>query len=280
MRLIFGLVLIAGVLLAGFAVYTVSRQQQAMQSEVARLKAELENSESIATVEVAVATQDLRFGERLDPDDVEMVIWPKASLPENGFTALADLLGDDDDDFRTVVRAMEPNEPILQSKVTNFGESAGMAARLGPGVRAFTIRVDLATGVSGFLTPGDRVDIYWTGRAGRQPITRLILENVELIAIDQLSDTDQNRPIVARTVTLAVSPQRVGFLAQAQASGKLTLALRGAEDEDTMEETIEVDQMMIMGREAEEEAAPEEECYLRLRRGTEIVLEKIDCEDE
>ena len=43
------------------------------------------------------------------------------------------------------------------------GQDAGVSSRLSKGMRAFAIRVDVATGVSGFLRPGDRVDVYWSG---------------------------------------------------------------------------------------------------------------------
>jgi len=63
--------------------------------------------------------------------------------------------------------------------VTEPGDIAGITSLLSPGMRAFTINVDVQSGVSGFLRPGDRVDIYWSGSlrtAGgdNQNITRLI----------------------------------------------------------------------------------------------------------
>jgi Flp pilus assembly protein CpaB len=123
---------------------------------------------------------------------------------------------------------MEADEPVLISKVTAPGEDAGVASRLEAGMRALALQVDVTSGVSGFLRPGDRVDVYWTGagRGGRS-ITRLIRSNVQIIAIDQITDEDRNSPTVARTITVTAAPADIAALTQAQASGNLTLALVG-----------------------------------------------------
>jgi pilus assembly protein CpaB len=66
---------------------------------------------------------------------------------------------------RAVLRSLEINEPILLKKVTEPGVDAGITANLTPGMRALAINVDVSTGVSGFLRPNDRVDVYWSGNA-------------------------------------------------------------------------------------------------------------------
>ena len=52
--------------------------------------------------------------------------------------------------------------------------------------------------------------------------------------------------IIARTVTVSVSPQQVAALAQAQSTGNLSLSLVGAED-DTVAAAIQVDQHALLG---------------------------------
>lgn len=182
---------------------------------------------------------------------------------------------------------MEIGEPILQVKITKPGEDVGLTTRLEKGSRAFAIRVDVASGVSGFLRPGDRVDVYWTGSAaglddeGNRNFTKLIQAGVKLIAIDQKADVEGVDGNVARTVTVAVKPEQVAALAQAQNSGKLSLALVGAKD-DTIAETIEVDQDKLLGIERAEKKvakAREEErvCTIRTRRGADVVEIPIPC---
>ena len=61
-------------------------------------------------------------------------------------------------------------------------------------MRAFTIRVDATSGVSGFLRPSDRVDVYWSGRSEIGEVTQLIEAGVRIIAIDQSADEDRVAP--------------------------------------------------------------------------------------
>jgi len=88
--------------------------------------------------------------------------------------------------------------------------------------------------------------VYWTGEARGRNITTLIETRLQLLAVDQIADGDRNAPTIARTVTVAASPQRVAALAQAQATGRLTLSLVGAGD-DTELAAIEVDQNQLLG---------------------------------
>lgn len=145
-------------------------------------------------------------------------------------------------------------------------------------MRAFAIRVDVSSGVSGFLRPGDRVDVYWSGsgvnEAGvSEAITKLILANVDLIAVDQIADSDRAAPTIARTVTVEVTPRQVAALAQAQASGRLSLALVGAQDE-TASTAVEVGQGEIIG---EINTPKAQSCTIRTRRGAEIIETTIPC---
>lgn len=53
-----------------------------------------------------------------------------------------------------------------------------------------------------------------------------ILQNVRVIGVDQLANEDANNPVVARTVTVEVSPENSQKLALAQNAGTLSLTLR------------------------------------------------------
>jgi Flp pilus assembly protein CpaB len=137
-----------------------------------------------------------------------------------------------EDVLRSVLRTIDKDEALLAGKVTAPGEDAGVGARLAAGMRAFAVRVDVTSGVSGFLRPGDRVDFYWTGSppGGGGEITKLIDTNVRLIAVDQSADEDISDAAIARTVTVEATPQQVASLAQAQQSGRLWLSLVGVDD--------------------------------------------------
>ncbi len=288
MRLVFGLVLILGVGLAGFAVYMAQNYIQGYQTQLANERAN--RAPGIDTVDIYVAKKSLKYGQRLSMGDVRLTAFPRESLPEGIFKTEEALFPDGESKMRTVLRAIEANEAILAVKVTKPGEEAGITSQLERGMRAFAINVDVSSGVSGFLRPGDRVDIYWSGRvnAGNTPraegrgngdVTKLIETNVSLIAVDQVADQDVTDAIIARTVTVSVRPQQVAALAQAQSSGRLSLSLVGAED-DSVAEAVEVDQRILLGIEEQVvEAAPERKqiCTIKSRRGGEVVETPIPC---
>ena len=283
MRSVFGLVLIAGVGLAGGAVYMAKNRIGAYQYELQR--AQEMQALIVPTVDVYVAERPLKYGEVLKKEDVRLIKWPESALPEGVFKADDALFTDDDAKPRMVVRAMETNEAIMAIKVTEPGEDAGITSRLERGMRAFAIEVDVSSGVSGFLRPGDRVDVYWTGRvrSGTQgesgDFTKLIEAGVRLIAVDQTADGNTNQANIARTVTVAISPQQVASLAQAQSTGRLSLSLVGATD-DTVASAIEVNQSSLLGlvsAPAPQAVKEQEICTIRTRKGAEVVEIEIPC---
>lgn len=277
MRVIFSFVLLLGLGLAGFAVYMARDYIAAHEAELAAERAR--QGEVVPLTDVFVANRPIRYGERLTPEDVARVSWPEISLPAGAFTEAEALFPEGETRARAVMRAMEPGEPILAVKVTEPGQDAGVSSRLDQGMRAFAISVDVATGVSGFLRPGDNVDVYWTGAIGRDgDVTKLIEAGLQIVAVDQSADEERTGPIVARTVTVQANPRQVAGLAQAQATGRLSLALVGAADE-TVADAVEIDQKQLLGLEDEVVVAREEKevCTIRTRRGLDAVDIPIPC---
>lgn len=284
MRAVFGLVLIVGVALAGGAVMMAKNYISAYQNELARERAN--RGEVIPTTDVFVANSQLKYGERLTKESVRKVRWPSESIPEGAFTSLEALFPPaNPGDLRVVLRTMEKDEALLTAKLTNPGQDAGITSQLRRGMRAFAISVDVSSGVSGFLRPGDHVDVYWTGSVqhganrGGQEITRLIEPSIELIAVDQSASSEINGATIARTVTVAVQPEQVAALAQAQTTGRLSLSLVGAGD-DTVASVVEVNQRSLLGLGEQLAPAPVEQkrvCTIRTRRGAEVVEIPIPC---
>jgi len=182
---------------------------------------------------------------------------------------------------------MEPNEPILAIKVTEPGESAGINSRLTQGTQAYTIEVDMRSAVSGFLQPGNRVDVYWTGNIALEGLggaggitTRLILQNLNVIAVDQNSEGQRSGASDrVRTVTVEATPSQVAALATAQRSGELSLALNGFGENSDLT-AVEMDQATLLGiqtPEAPEVVEQERVCTMRTLRGNEYVETEIPC---
>jgi len=278
MRLVFGFVLIVGLALAGAAAWMA--QDYINQQKAALAAARAQTAPEVPTLRVMTANKQLRFGQTLTREDVAAVTWPASAVPEGVFTEVEALFPANAEP-RRVLRALEPGEPLMAIKLTEPGADAGITSRLTPGMRAFTIKVDATTGVSGFLRPGDRVDVYWSGRtAATGDVTKLIETGLALVAVDQSADMDRTTAVqVARTVTVEATPQQVASLTQAQSTGRLTLALVGAED-TSIASAIEVDQRLLLGIEDAPqavEAAPEPVCTVRTRRGAEVFDMPIPC---
>lgn len=281
MRMIFGLVLLVGIALAGGAVYLA--KGQIGQYKNALTQARMAQAAAIPTQKIFVATRTLEYGHKLVEDDVQLVDFTVAALPEGHFSELNQLFPENNSGERIVLRTIDKQEALLETKITKPGEDAGLTSRLEKGMRAFAINVDVSSGVSGFLRPGDHVDVYWTGRVSdgdsRSDVTKLIETRVALIAVDQRSGTVEGTQI-ARTVTVAVSPTQVAALAQAQSSGRLSLALVGAGDDLVTTSNIEVNQRDLLGIvETVQAPAAEAErvCTIRTRRGAEVVNLPIPC---
>ena len=286
MRMVFGLVLVVGLALAGFAVYMT---QNYFSQTQARLNQATEFNRKVGPmIEVYVVNKVKKYGDPLTKDDVQLIYWPVSALPDTIFKDPARMAEDDIALFpadstepRYVVRQMEKFEPILAEKVTEPGQIAGLTGQLATGQGAFAIKVDVASGVSGFVQPGDFVDVYWTGAVGNNGdnMTRLIETAVKVIAVDQNATDGSIAATVARTVTVAAVRGQVARLAQAAATGKLALSLV-AENSAAFEGTIEVDSNSLLGitdLPVITVAAPEKVCSIKTRKGSDVVNTPIPC---
>ena len=281
MRMIFGLVLLVGIALASGAVYLAKGQIGQYKNAIAQ--AEATKAKIVPTQPIFVVNRALKYGEKLNKEDVRSVDFPVTAIPEGHFNDFAMIFPENSEDQRVVLRPIEKNEVLLSVKVSKPGEDAGLTSRLERGMRAFAIKVDVSSGVSGFLRPGDRVDVYWTGTVGggqsRNEVTKLIESSIPLIAVDQRSGEVEGTQI-ARTVTVAVDPTQVASLAQAQSTGRLALSLVGVGDDGEIASNIEVDQRDLLGL-VDEVQAPaavkQRECAIRTRRGAEVVSIPIPC---
>lgn len=280
MRAIFGLVFVLGIALAGFAVYMVQGYVGQNQAELAKERAF--RAKIGPMVEVYVVNKPLAYGVALTKDDVEKVLLPQNNLPENYFSDEAALFPGDYAKPRYVVRQLEKMEPVLAVKVTEPGEDVGLTGRLSKGMRAFAISVDVASGVSGFLQPGDLVDVYWTGNSGTEDVgemTKRIETSIKIIAIDQIANAENSTgAMIARTVTVEATPEQVARLAQAQATGNLALSLVGTGDVEGAG-LVQVDSQTLLGLEKQAEVVVEAEkvCTIRTRKGAEVLEIPIAC---
>jgi len=156
----------------------------------------------VVTRTIVVAAKPLRFGNELTPAHLREVPWPESDLPNGSFAKISDVLKDGK---RTVLAAIEPNEPLLAVKITGAGQRATLSSLVAPGNKAVTIRVNDVDGVGGFVLPGDRVDVVMTRQVDKnQASNELVLQNARVLAVDQVADERADKPAVVKAVTLEV----------------------------------------------------------------------------
>jgi pilus assembly protein CpaB len=214
-----GLIVLAiAILLGGAAVWGLLNMQGARTAD--------------AQATVVVAARPIELGQTLTPDMLRMQPWPAEALPQGAFTQLADITGGE---ARVALRAIEPNEPILASRVSGAGGRATLSATIAEGHRAVAIRVNDVVGVGGFVLPGDFVDVLLTrpegsGYNNQAMRTDLLIAHTRVLAIDQSANDATDDPQVARAVTIEVTPEDGQKVALASQIGTLSLALRRADD--------------------------------------------------
>lgn len=190
-------------------------------------------------IRMLVAARPLSIGTLLKDDDMREMEVSGDAVPEGAFVggaeSLAELRG------ALLRRFIDPNQPLIRTDVLRPRDRGFLAAVLRPGTRAISVGVDVVTGASGLIWPGDEVDLILTQNLqqqgaespGRRVVGETILSAVRVIAVDQQishsgTDAAANR-VVARTVTLEVNPEQAERLAVAMQLGRISLVVRSIE---------------------------------------------------
>ena len=182
------------------------------------------------TTTVVAAAKQLPFGTPLTDDAVVELPWAAKAVLEGSFVSKQALFKDG---RRVTLANIQQNEPILSSKITGPGQRASLSNLLDSDKRAITIRVDDVRGVAGFVLPNDRVDVVLIRTASDSSGHRqsdLLLQDIKVIAIDQIAMEQKDRAIVAKAVTLEVTPFQAQKISLATNVGNLSLILRKAGD--------------------------------------------------
>ena len=184
-----------------------------------------------ATRTIVVARQAVSVGLPLTADNLREVPWRSADPLEGSFATIPELVRDG---RRLTLTSLQRNEPILVGKVTAPNQRATLSTQLDEGMRA--VRVDEVRGVAGFVLPSDRVDIILTRGEGTGQdagaFADLLLQNARVLAVDQLASEGQDKPTIARAVTLELTVQQAQKVVLAQGIGRLSLVLRQANEPD------------------------------------------------
>jgi pilus assembly protein CpaB len=234
MRLIILIGAAAAAVAAAFLVRGISQPRTVLQTVTEQQT--LVQTTEVSETHVLVAKHDLLVGELLSPDDFEWAAWPKKNVvdgyktEEDNPDAINELTG-------SVVRiGIYADEPILPQKLVMKGETGFMAALLSPGMRAISVEISTESASGGFILPDDRVDVILTydtqvataDAVLDRPVTETILQNVRVLAIDQVFSQGESESAtqIGNTATLEVGPAEAELIAHAQRLGTISLSLR------------------------------------------------------
>ena len=193
--------------------------------------------------QVLVASRKLPLGSFVKAGDLRWQAWPDDSISNSyvvkGRTEAPEPIG------AVVRQSLHPGQPLTPEAVVRSGERGFWAALLKAGFRAMWVPVNATTGISGFVFPGDRVDVLLAMRTrgtddGGQGETRFLsstlLEAVRVLAVDQVVEKKGSDAAVAKTAILEVTPKQAEKIALALEMGALSFSLNSLAADELADE--------------------------------------------
>jgi len=254
--LLIGLILLA-VATAGGAALMVKRLLDSKIEEQANIPVE---KIEVKGVYVIVADERIPIGTTLTKGFLRWQKWPNDAIQSTFLSSEArdgklvkKLVG------ATIRQRVAEGTPITEDMVFHRGKTGFLSGIIDEGFRAIALKIDVPSGVGGFILPGDRVDVLVTfnarqltqglsrsnteggleGDSGPRVIghakysSETILQNVRVLGIDQKFKEVEDKALVAKSATLEVSPKQAEILTVARAMGKLSLTLRSKANDDS-----------------------------------------------
>ena len=171
----------------------------------------------------------------MDSGALKLVAWPRALMPPGAFTSLEAATG------KVVKNSLSVDQPLVGAALLAPEKTGGVLPLLIPeGMRAMSIAVDDVSDMAGFVLPHSRVDVLVSAAPGGGPnagpggagdLTKIVLQNIEVLAAAQTLEIGTDQSHTARVVTLLVSPEQSERLAAASRLGTLQLAMRNFADQ-------------------------------------------------
>lgn len=208
------------------------------------------------TKQVLVAREDIPVATRITDSMVELKAIPVEAVHPDSFPSTEGVVGNM---ARYPIAAGEQvlSDRVAASSVTlREGEELPLPYIVAEGKRAVSVSTSALIGAGGLIRPGDYVDVILTLKLGDDQIGRIILQNLEVLALDQKVEKvapkfeegqEERTPTgegetkpEAVTVTLAVAPVEGEVLTVAEEcagnfGGRLALALRPFGEHNTVE---------------------------------------------
>lgn len=208
---------------------------------------EIVQVEKMDAAPIVVSAGNLPWGTKLKPEMIKMAPYLKESLPVGYFSSSIDLKD------RVIIAPLKLNEAITEAKLAPTSvKTGGVSAVLKPGMRAIAVKGDKIIGISGFINPGNRVDVIVTVEEPKTKKikSKIFLENTAVLATGtQIERNEKGEPMPVDVYTLEVTPVQAEKVALAASEGRLQFALRGVTDsEDLLTKGVTVPELLAYQR--------------------------------
>jgi pilus assembly protein CpaB len=186
---------------------------------------------TLNTSPVVLAAKDIERGALLSPEMLKIANFPADAVPASAFHSIAEVASSQ----RLALRALAANTPVLLDEVSGAGGKLNLSGVLHEGMRAVSLRSNDVAGVGGFVLPGDHVDVMLTRTVGSgeksDTITNILAEDVLVLGVDQSANDQAHDPVVAKAITVEVTPDQAQSISLGQSVGTVSLSLRHPTDD-------------------------------------------------
>ena len=186
---------------------------------------------------IFVAAADIPLGEHLTAENVKFQQWPTDKIPPGALSRMEDI------ENRRTRTKLFAGEAILENRLYGKGANQqGATAMIPVGYRVVPVKVDLVSGGSDLILPGDRVDVMIhlvrdLNRGIEETVTRTILQDIKVFAVNDVldleKDKDGGKSISAKTISLLVTPEQAAKIMLATQMGVVNLVMRSSDEDKT-----------------------------------------------
>lgn len=221
--------------------------------------------DSRQAIPVVVAARDLKVGDVVSVETAQVREIPRSYVHRNAIhpNNFASIEG------KQLMFPVNAGDPVLNIHVSHV-KVDGLASLLKEGERAITIPVSQYDTLSGFLEPGDTIDLLVTVKDGERDRTVPLLQNIRVLATgrdidDGIKERGNDR---YGEITVGVTPLHATKLIHAQTVGDLAVLLRRPEDQDSIfEDYVTIDNLVDIPQDAPPEPPRKSSWGFELIRG-------------
>jgi len=183
------------------------------------------DQKSQQTVTLLKAVADIEPGTKITGPELVVIPWEGGELPPGAIFNPSHALN------RLAKVKIAKGETILEGMLVPVATSDDLSNDIPIGKRAFTIGINEISGVGGFASPGNYVDVIVSAKdAVGMSVSKTVVEHVKVMAVAQGRSITDPSPKLGTNVTLEVTPDQAQKLDVARSLGTLSLTLRNRAD--------------------------------------------------